>query len=367
MVKVPGCNAIVDGFQYTSNLVCPNYIFFLTHMHTDHYKGLTPTWNRGPIYCSPETAILLKDLYPEIPRIIPLELNFCHWIVLNSQTNEGINVTLMDANHCAGSVMLLFQGEKTGIILFTGDFRFIPSMLKYPSLLDSSGNLIKINHLFLDNTFSSPDFTFPPQEVCYQMLRDAIEENHDSDIWIKIECFGREEILIDLANYFKTLIVVNCKMYRRICLLGLSPEKFSTSEEDGYIKVVSGEKMKELYDRNKNQLKTVGVWLTGWCKNYSKSTDNGVVCYRIPFSLHSNSLELKEFVKAINATRITFTSSCAAKSKGNHEIMEETYKRSISPPAHQISSTPIKRKIVNPQSTILKKVKRPKVFGSKIK
>ena len=43
MVKVPGCNAIVDGFQYTSELVCPNYIFFLTHMHSDHYQGLSPS------------------------------------------------------------------------------------------------------------------------------------------------------------------------------------------------------------------------------------------------------------------------------------------------------------------------------------
>lgn len=367
MVKVPGCNAIVDGFQYSSNLVCPNYVFFLTHMHTDHYKGLTPTWNRGSIYCSPETAVLLKDLYPEISRIIPLELDVTHWVVLNAHTNEGINVTLMDANHCIGSVMILFQGEKSGNILYTGDFRYLPRMLAHPALLDSLGNLIKINHLFLDNTFSDPDYNFPPQEVCTEMLIKAIEENPDSDVWIKIECFGREQLLIDIANYFNTLVVIDCKMYRRISLLGLTPERFSTNEDDGYIKVVTGKKMKELYDRNRNQMKTIGIWLSGWHKGFSKNVGLGTVSYKIPYSLHSNCEELKCFTREIHASRVTFTSSCAGKNKGNFQILEETYNRPSSPPSQIASITPIRRKIVNPQTSLLKKVKKPKVFGSKIK
>lgn len=368
MVKVPKINAIVDGFKYNSQLICPNYIFFLTHMHSDHYNGLTPTWNRGPVYCSPETAKLVKDLYPQLKDIVSLELDVKHWIITNKNTNEGVNVTFIDANHCIGSVMILFQGEKCGNILYTGDFRFIPSMLDHEALLNSSGELISIDHLFLDNTFSDPEFVFPPQDVCRQMVFDAIEENPESDVWIKNECFGKEKLYIELSIKFNTLIVISPKMYRKICLLSLSPEKFTTNENEGHIRIVDTEQMRGLYERNKNQISTIGIWLTGWVNHFHKHSENGVTTYKIPYSGHSNSEELTTFTRAIKAKNVTFTSSCARRSKGNSRIVEETYSRKsdvyIPPETPEIIQ---KRKVQNPYSSHLKKTKRPKVLGSKIK
>lgn len=353
--------------NYASKLVYPNYIFFLTHWHSDHYKGLTPTWNRGPIYCSPETAILLRDLYPKIPRIISLELNVPHWITVGLSGSQGVNVTLIDANHCLGSVMILFQSEATNNILYTGDFRFISSMLQHPALLDSSGNIITINHLYLDNTFSDPEFNFPPQEECTQMIIKAIEENPNSDVWIKSGCFGREKLLLNLSIHFNTLVVVDPKTFKVVSLLGVSPERFSTNENEGFIRIVNNAQMKELYERNKNQMATIGIWLSGWCKEYSKSDEFGVVKYRIPYSGHSNSKEIKEFTKAIDATRVTFTSSCAGKSRGNYAIMEETYStKTLETPRNSVDIIPVKRRIISNDSSHLKKTKKPKKFGPKI-
>ena len=60
---------------------------------------------------------------------------------------------LFEANHCPGAVMFLFQGDQ-GTVLHTGDFRFKADMLDY--FKD-----IKIDYLYLDNTFATTDEDFP--------------------------------------------------------------------------------------------------------------------------------------------------------------------------------------------------------------
>lgn len=66
---------------------------------------------------------------------------------------KGREVRLYEANHCPGAVMFLFQGPK-GTVLHTGDFRFKPSML-------SHFEGMKIDYLYLDNTFATTEEEFP--------------------------------------------------------------------------------------------------------------------------------------------------------------------------------------------------------------
>lgn len=366
-MKVPNINAIVDGFSYSNSLEPSAFVFFLTHFHSDHYKGLTQNWRSGKIYCSRPTAVLLRSEFPCLD-IQSLELDVTHWIVLDQSSGKGVNVTLIDANHCIGSVMFLFQSIETGNILFTGDFRFIPSMLTHPALQNSSGSLIHINHLFLDNTFARPEFNFPAQDICKEMLFKSIEENPNCDVFIKSECFGREGLLSELAEKFGTVIVVSEKMLKRIQLLRRNCERFSSNEADGFIRIVNKETFRTLYERNLNQMKTIGICLTGWCKNYSKSEDYGVVRYKIPYSGHSNCEEINSFVKSVNPDKITTINSCSKQKEQDFISLDYSYRDDGKGEERmsriEVESLPIKRKTAN-LSGSLKKVK-PKNLGSKI-
>ncbi|XP_031313716.1 5' exonuclease Apollo isoform X2 [Camelus dromedarius] len=94
-------------------------LFFLSHMHSDHTVGLSSTWTR-PVYCSPITAYLLhRHLQVSKQWIRALEIGESHVLPLDEIGRETMTVTLIDANHCPGSVMFLFEGY-FGTILYTG-------------------------------------------------------------------------------------------------------------------------------------------------------------------------------------------------------------------------------------------------------
>uniref|UniRef100_A0A8B9IUF9 5' exonuclease Apollo n=1 Tax=Amazona collaria TaxID=241587 RepID=A0A8B9IUF9_9PSIT len=97
-------------------------LFFLSHLHSDHTVGLSSTWNR-PLYCSPLTARLLhRRLQVPTCWIRPLEVGQSHIL------GEEVTVTLLDSNHCPGSVMFLFEGA-FGTILYTGVYSLGKEML----------------------------------------------------------------------------------------------------------------------------------------------------------------------------------------------------------------------------------------------
>ncbi len=65
--------------------------------------GLGSGFSAGTIYCSRVTAnLLIRDMRvnPGCIQALPLDTELCI---------EGISVTLIDANHCPGAVLLLFK------------------------------------------------------------------------------------------------------------------------------------------------------------------------------------------------------------------------------------------------------------------
>ena len=100
--------------------------------------GITSSWNIGTIYCSLATANLVhqqlgvhkKYLYP---------LGLMTPMVIDSR-GKAVTVTLLDANHCPGAVMFLFQvGNNT--ILHVGDFRWDRDLMLKQAPLQSFFNL----------------------------------------------------------------------------------------------------------------------------------------------------------------------------------------------------------------------------------
>eukprot|EP00501_MAST-03F_sp_TOSAG23-6_P000860 GSMAST32.ASY1.ANO1.896.1 assembled CDS len=125
--SAPGGGFLVDGFNESKlprNGIC---IHFLTHFHGDHYNGLKgEKFNLLPedccIYATSITAsLVISELKVDSKRIKILNLN---------ETVEISNarVTPIDANHCPGACILIFEMD-TGNIVHTGDMRFTRSML----------------------------------------------------------------------------------------------------------------------------------------------------------------------------------------------------------------------------------------------
>lgn len=169
-------NIVVDDFLFAKRKESQNYIYFLSHMHSDHYKGISNKWNFGPIYCSKMTSKLLLRRYPRLKNVHPLELNKKYTLFLDRQETLKADVILFDANHIFGSVMFLFEGY-FGRYLHTGDFRFDEYMWKEYTYLFPPSNppdpqtgiptSLRIDQLILDNTFCDPVFKFPKRVVFF--------------------------------------------------------------------------------------------------------------------------------------------------------------------------------------------------------
>lgn len=52
MGKIDFTNVIIDDFSTAKHDLSRIYTHVLTHIHTDHLKGLNESWNYGPIYCT---------------------------------------------------------------------------------------------------------------------------------------------------------------------------------------------------------------------------------------------------------------------------------------------------------------------------
>ena len=196
----------MDAFQYS---LCEpqSRSFFLSHHHSDHTVGLYRQWDVGLIFCSPITATLLVQqdgLSPDVIRAIPLHRRV---------HVDGVFVTLIDANHCPGAVIFVFElppfideaevdrpGPRlTGhgpVYVHCGDFRYcremgdlflgaagsaeveaksnsssveVPSAIHnhYASLYAASSlvhlSRLTVTGVYLDTTYCRPNHTFPPQ------------------------------------------------------------------------------------------------------------------------------------------------------------------------------------------------------------
>ncbi|KAE8234279.1 hypothetical protein CF326_g677 [Tilletia indica] len=116
---VTGTPISVDAFRFGKIEGCTAY--FLTHFHGDHYGGLTANWRWGYIYGSRTTCDLVKaqlGVHAKWVRELPMEKK-----TLIDDTG-GVYVTLLDANHCPGSCLFLFEGQQTVDILRPGQSKF---------------------------------------------------------------------------------------------------------------------------------------------------------------------------------------------------------------------------------------------------
>uniref|UniRef100_A0A3P8TYA3 5' exonuclease Apollo n=1 Tax=Amphiprion percula TaxID=161767 RepID=A0A3P8TYA3_AMPPE len=300
---------------------CPGTrLFFLSHMHSDHTIGLTSTWSNRPIYCSPTTATLLRlKLQVKEQWIHPLELGDPHLLPLDDIGKERLTVTLIDANHCPGSVMFLFEGY-FGSILYTGDFRYTPSMLREPCLRTNT----TIDVLYLDNTNCDPNRTLPTRQRATQQIKEIIRRHPNHTVVIGLYTLGKESLLLELAMEFKTWVEVSFERMETLKALEL-PDVFTTETGAGRIRAVDQSEIcfSALHQWN-NEQPTLAILPTSrpWVSFHPN-------VHVVPYSDHSSYQELEDFVSALKPTSLVpIVGNCVPGSlsalmqgKKRHEIL----------------------------------------------
>ncbi|KAI9311947.1 DNA repair metallo-beta-lactamase-domain-containing protein [Dichotomocladium elegans] len=328
----------VDAFSYGKIPGCEGY--FLSHYHSDHYHGLSKSWSNGPIYCSKVTANLVKQELGVGPHyVMPLALDEKH------QLTETVSVTLIDANHCPGSVLFLFEvvprkGGPPLRHLHTGDFRASPRMCLHPALRQAP-----INNLYLDTTYLDGHYSFPGQEEVVNAACDHLpQEQPRVLIVVGTYTIGKEKVFLHLARRLKSKVFVKEKK-RRILKCQENEELSSLLTDDPYeaqihvvgmwdLKVVALESYRQTFGSHFSSV--LAFRPTGWTfggggRGYratptsstpglstiieppadrsvrlrpDKSSTDNVKVYGIPYSEHSSFRELAAFICSLDIAKI---------------------------------------------------------------
>ncbi|KAJ1831714.1 repair protein PSO2 SNM1 [Coemansia sp. RSA 2711] len=181
--RMPHTTFTVDAFKYGELDFCTGY--FLTHFHSDHYGGLTKTF-RGHIYCSRITARCVVSKLGVDARLV-------HALPMHTRcVVHGVFVTLIDANHCPGAAILVFEvprGHDMVRIVHTGDFRanrqhveqisrVLNADKRRPLLPDAvlggnaGGASPRIDYVYLDTTYLKPKYAFPQQDAVVRAVAE---------------------------------------------------------------------------------------------------------------------------------------------------------------------------------------------------
>ena len=129
-------------------------------MGNSGYKVPRTDWCFGKIYASDISAKILIARFPHL-RAFTVALD-----LMTKYEIKGRQVWLIPANHCPGAVMFLVRSQNGRQILHTGDFRYRPEMLEEIQKC-SPEKPLKIDFLYMDNTFGTAEEYFPNQQVAY--------------------------------------------------------------------------------------------------------------------------------------------------------------------------------------------------------
>ncbi|KAF6814199.1 DNA repair protein [Colletotrichum plurivorum] len=230
----------------------PPLACFLSHVHSDHLAGLESL--RSPfVYCSAATREMLLRL-----ERYPCRINYAKGILearvqtfkhlknllkplpldtpttLELAPGSHLQVTLLDANHCPGSVMFLIEDNRHAI-LYTGDIRSEPwhvnTIARNPAVVAYTHGIRTLDKIYLDTSFI--------QNVPFQTKADGIAEllrkvsiYPDNTIFhIQAWTYGYEQVWIALAKALKSRIHVDEYKMRMFSSLiaKASNDRFSSS------------------------------------------------------------------------------------------------------------------------------------------
>uniref|UniRef100_A0A8B9UWP6 Protein artemis n=1 Tax=Anas zonorhyncha TaxID=75864 RepID=A0A8B9UWP6_9AVES len=293
--------------------------YFLSHCHKDHMKGLRASALKRrlegslkvKLYCSPVTKELLLTNW---------KYNSTHCSVKITPTplfqKEDIEVTLLPAGHCPGSVMFLFQGEN-GTVLYTGDFRLAKGEAARMELLHSGTRVKDIQSVYLDTTFCDPKFYhIPSREECLngilELVRSWTSLSRYHVVWLNCKAaYGYEYLFINLSEELGIKVHVNkLDMFRNM------PEILCHVTTDRHTQIHACRHPRDddcfrgnrlpcgMTCQNGTPLRIISIkpstmWFGERIKKTNVIVRTGESTYRACFSFHSSFSEIKDFLRHI--------------------------------------------------------------------
>ncbi|KAK6993734.1 protein artemis-like isoform X1 [Biomphalaria glabrata] len=217
-------NIAIDRFD-GKNLQCS--AFFLSHCHSDHMVGLKSipflkhlqSSKDVYLYCSKVTKILLladEECRPLEKYMQILEIGLANLVKVPSTNHSEeyyVNVTLIPAGHCPGSVMFLFEG-KDGTALYTGDFCWEVGQASKVLAFQSEKSLKKIDSVYVDTTFCIAEaYNIPSRSECVDLTIPIVSDwlSLSSSHVVVIICpakYGYEYLFKKLAQQLDTKVHV---------------------------------------------------------------------------------------------------------------------------------------------------------------
>ncbi|KAL2162079.1 hypothetical protein VTH06DRAFT_7864 [Thermothelomyces fergusii] len=168
----------------------------------------------------------LKNLLKPIPLNTPT--------LLELEPGNHLQVTLLEANHCPGAVMFLFEGQGKAV-LYTGDVRaepwFVNAIARSPSLIEYSSGLKILDTIYLDTSFID-DIEFPTKsEGISELLRKVSRYPSDTILHLQAWTYGYEDVWLALSKALGSKVHVDeYKMHMYSSLVATHPDaKFAPS------------------------------------------------------------------------------------------------------------------------------------------
>lgn len=205
---------IVDNFHIKP--VPTGSIFFLTHFHSDHTRGLTPKWNHSTIYTSQTVFVLMKLRYGKTAKLLNYvkPLSVFQWSVLPVR-GQDIHVCCIPANHSTGSVMWCFILPNGSTVVHTGDFR--PGDDTYH--WEGWKRMVPVSMLFYDSSLYDPRIRIPSVEQSVQALEELYRTmGKNQNMAVLLHTSGMETLIVEWCKKYERSwhIDKSCKDYKEL-------------------------------------------------------------------------------------------------------------------------------------------------------
>jgi len=298
----------------------PVRLFFLSHLHADHTVGLTAAWNASKVIYTSKVNKELAPLFlhPDVCRkLVGLEPGpAVHLLPLD---HAFVRVSLIDANHVCGAVMLVFQGF-FGNVLYTADFRYDSAMINDNFLLQQIVENEDLDEVYLDNTFFDPACDFESRSKVMDKVKTFLDGLPDETrVLIACKRLGKEPALAEIARHLNERILVDT-VDRAELFAAMKMDNnddttpwFTLDPEQARIKLVPQQMLTKSFLTAENRVRpTVGVVLTalfhGWNEAAATPPPNQNCqeygLHYFEYSDHSSYPEIIDFVARLKPKKV---------------------------------------------------------------